>query len=223
MIIHILEVHQKPTPMITEDPTLYNQVTVKNIDDEDFVFTVNREKYLIKAGEVRVFPKFMVSPMLKHLIDRLLIKEEPTGAQIRNKQKRDALSNRIVMGEEAYQKPIVPTERQMVDEMNDQPELDRVLERNRKRAKAQDDQPKAEEAPAKESEFDQIKQEAKQKKVKGKIAKTKKTDKNIPTRDEMMTYAADVLKMDTTNSKNKKALDDLDDATLYHELGMDDL
>lgn len=113
--------------MIQEDVTLYNQVTVHNIDNEDFVFKVNREEYYIAAGDTKKFPKFMSRPLLKHLIDKILIKQDPEGKALRNKTLRDELALRIILDEETYQKPIIPTDREVVEKMNT-PELDRVLQ-----------------------------------------------------------------------------------------------
>jgi hypothetical protein len=234
-----------------EDQTLYNQITVKNIDDEDFTFWVNREQYLIGAGEIRIFPKFMVRPMLKHLIDKMLIKKDPEGKLLRNQTLRDELASQIVLKEETYQKPVAPTDKELVEKMNTQPELDRVLERNKTRQKEQEPVmidpsevdtapietppagaplvksgkvtgkpkdttvvetqsqpvPPVALAPAPTTEtFDQIEDEQ---------------NKPLPTRDQMLKYAQDVLKLDVNEPKTKKAWDAMNDEQLFVELGLD--
>jgi hypothetical protein len=230
-----------------EDQTLYNQITVKNIDTEDFTFWVNREQYLIGAGEIRIFPKFMVRPMLKHLIDKMLIKKDPEGKLLRNQTMRDELAGKIVLKEETYQKPVAPTDKELVEKMNTQPELDRVLERNKTRQKEQEpvmiDKPEVDTAPIetppagaplvkpgkvigklKESVVETTSQP-----VPTTPASTTETfdqiedeqNKPLPTREQMLKYAQDVLKLDVNEPKTKKAWDAMTDDKLFVELGLD--
>lgn len=238
--------------MAQEDPTLYNQITVKNIDSEDFVFKHEREMYMIGAGEVRVFPKFMVRPMLKHLIDKILIKRDPEGKLLRVQQLRDQLASQIILKEEAYERPRTPTDREIVDNMNKQPELDRILEKNKaalrqeestlipqppvvpmngivpptvtpvkpKRAgkvKADDvvvtkSSPVVQPVASQPEKFDQIEQEQ---------AVAANKDVKVPTRESMLEYAKNVLKMDINETKTKKAFDSMSDKQLFVELGLD--
>lgn len=231
-----------------EDQTLYNQITVKNIDNEDFVFKVSREQYMIEAGEVRVFPKFMVRPMLKHLIDKILIKRNPEGKLLRNRKLREELAAKIVLKEETYQKPIVPTDKELVERMNTQPELDRVLEKNKKRQRKKEvkliDKPKVvpTEIPSVDKPLVKPKVKARPKtktKVKKAEIVVKKSKAIVPTttetfdqiedekkqvvpsRDEMLKYAKNVLRLDINEPKTKKAWDKMSDKKLFVELGLD--
>lgn len=245
-----------------EDSSIYNTITVKNIDNEDFIFKVNRESYLIRAGEVKKFPKFMVRPMLKHLIDRILIKQDAEGKLLRNQNLRDELATRIILNEESFERPSLPSDREIVDKMNEQkPELDRLLDKN-KRSLKQDQQlipapavdltktrtvvtkgktsikgkgvtantatdpvvpadiqpvsSKTVTVPAGgvssevQEIFDQIEAE-----------KNNVTTVKIPSRQSMMKYAQDVLKLDISEPKTKKAWDKMDDEKLFKELGLD--
>jgi len=223
-----------------EDRSLYNQITVKNIDNEDFVFKVEREQYMIRAGETRIFPKFMVRPMLKHLIDKILIKRDKEGKLLRNEQLRGELAAKIVLHEETYQKPEVPTDRELVEKMNEhEPELDRILAKNKTNLKVSEPklipdpavdttalktkkveksttpaiQPVSTELPVSKEvaeTFDQIEAE-----------KEDVTEVVIPDREKMLKYAEDVLKMDLSEPKTKKAWDKMNDEQLFKELGLD--
>ena len=106
---------------------LYNIVTVKNIDSEDFIFQVDKVSYVIKAGEVRNFPKFMIDIGLKHLIDQILNKKDPEGKKVANQGERDALAAQIILNEEKYERPHVPTTQEIVDEINRPSDLERTL------------------------------------------------------------------------------------------------
>lgn len=226
-----------------DDQTLYNQITVKNVDNEDFVFKVDRQQYMIKAGETRVFPKFMVRPMLKHLIDRILIKRDPEGKLLRNQQMRDELAARIVLNEESYQRPTTPSDPELVERMNQQPELDRILQKNKSSLK--NDEPPLIDPPAVDTSKVKVampkKSTAKVKEivettsqpVVQPVSTTEKFDqleaeKNntpsdtvLPSREKMMNYAKNVLKMDLEEPKTKKAWDAMSDEKLYVELGLD--
>ena len=221
-----------------DDPTLYNQITVKNIDNEDFNFVVNREPYMIGAGEIRVFPKFMVRPMLKHLIDKILIKRDPEGKLLRNQQLRDDLAAEIVLKEEAYEKPKRPTDRDIVADMNRQPELDRLLAKNKTELKEKEvdlvPQPKIETKDLVAPTPKQIEKEKKvvvkesKSVVKPSPVKTEKFDqieeeaeRSMPTKEQMLNYAKNTLKLNVSDSKTKKAWDSMKDEDLYKELGLD--
>src|SRR3990170_3987297 len=117
---------------------LYNIISVKNIDSEDFVFKVNNEPYLIKTGEVRNFPKFMTNIALKHLIDRILLKRDPEGKLQRRLDLRDELASQIIIEEVSYQKPQAPTDEELVQQVNRPTDLDRLLQRNKESLKKDD-------------------------------------------------------------------------------------
>jgi hypothetical protein len=218
---------------MAEDPSIWNQVTMKNIDNEDFVFKVNRENYLLRAGEVRHFPKFMTVPALKHLIDKILIKRDPDGKLLSNQNLRDELAAQIILEEVAYQKPSLPTEAEIVMRMNNVSDLDRILTKQKSGLKQEvvnviptppvvvQETPTnpnipsppiatvptndGTTAPVVET-FDQIKNEENRPK---------------PNRQAMMDYAKNTLKMDLTNEKTQKAFEKMSDDQLFVELGLD--
>lgn len=223
-----------------EDKTLYNQITVKNIDNEDFVFKVNREQYLIRAGETRIFMKFMVRPLLKHLVDRILIKRDPEGKLLRNQKLRDELAAKIVLHEQEYERPRALSDSEMVDQLNSQPELDRLLSKHKERLTEDPTNlipaPDPEDVPVvtppgmsakqmlvpsiepeaqtkvdePEEKFDQVEEE-----------KAAKENRPIPSREQMLSYAKNTLKLDPSEPKTKKVWDQMTDAKLYKELGLD--
>lgn len=225
-----------------ENATLYNQVRVKNIHTRDFVFKVAGEEYLIEAGETRSYPKFMVRPLVKHLIDKIILTKDSTGKSLRNEKLRSELAAKIVISEQAFTKPRTPSDRELVEEMNAEPELDRALRRkasseeidkkevvNRLKNRLPKDSTKKpnipQTAPDDDEEpddldaeivednpedFDQIKEE--------KIELEGASE--IPSREEMLKYATDVLKMDITEEKTEKMLKKLTDEQLYEELGL---
>jgi len=53
----------------------YDVVNFTNIDEEDFVGKWGGEEYLIKAGETKAFPAFLVEHFTKHLIDKILLRK----------------------------------------------------------------------------------------------------------------------------------------------------
>ena len=53
----------------------YDLQNFTNIDDEDFIGKWGGQEYLIKAGETKAFPSFLVEHFAKHLIDRILIRK----------------------------------------------------------------------------------------------------------------------------------------------------
>lgn len=230
-----------------EDQSLYNQITVKNIDNEDFIFNVNREQYMIRTGEVRVFPKFMVRPMLKHLIDKILIKRDPEGKLLRNQQLRDELAARIVLKEETYEKPSLPSDHEIVERMNQQPELDRILAKNKAGLKTEEPANLIPE-PSVDTTKIQTPKSIKNGKVKEDVVVTQsqpvnqpvstevnevfdqieaekgqegETPKQVPAREKMLKYAQEVLKLDVSEPKTKKAWDKMTDKQLFVELGLD--
>ncbi len=53
----------------------YDLVNFTNIDDEDFVCNWDGEEYLIKAGDTKAFPGFLVDHLIKHLVNKILLKK----------------------------------------------------------------------------------------------------------------------------------------------------
>ena len=116
---------------MNEDITanLYNIVTIQNIDNEPFEFAHNSTPYLLLAGEVKNFPKFIADLAVKHLIDKVLEKQDRTGKSMANSAMRADLASRIVRKEEKYARPANPSDDDVVASMNPKSDLDRALEK----------------------------------------------------------------------------------------------
>lgn len=213
---------------LREDKQIYNIVTIKNIDDEDFIFAVDKEQYLIRAGETRRFTKFMARLAVKHLIDRLLIKESPDGSLLGNDKKRSDLASKIVLEEEDFQKPIVPSDREIVEQLNKVSDIDTALDKKKSKAqkRAEADAEKEDKNMLPEDKDDDPVKEEKEKF--DQIEKEKKQANKLPTRDEMFEYATKTLKINPDDKINvgKKQVtirsqwDKMSDAALYEELQM---
>jgi len=149
-------------PGVDPKTDLYNTVTMKNPLDEDFVFgydnkgktvvrvladgtkerypnpNYNKEgNYMIKAGETRNFPKFIARTGIKHLIDKILLKKDDSGKFVNNESERDMVAKLIFVKEEKFDRPVIPSDMQIVDQMNaPSSDLDRVLDRNKESQKS---------------------------------------------------------------------------------------
>ena len=206
-----------------EDKSIYNIVTIKNIDNEDFVFAVDKVQYIIKAGEVRNFPKFMARLAVKHLVDKVLLKEDQNGSLLGNSDKRAEVSGKIVIEEQTYERPRVPTDQEIVDDINRPTDIDSALNRQPAEVKQTVGDRPLEEDPEdnpiqeEKEKFDEIEKE-KEKKGKG----------ELPPREEMLDYATNTLKMDLDNKIKigskmvtlKEFYGKMTDEALYDELQM---
>ncbi len=243
----------------SEDASLYNSVKVKNIYKKDFSFKVAGEEYLIEAGTTMMFPKFMVRPLVKHLIDRIILEKDPTGRSLRNGKMRAELAAQIVIEEKAFAKPRVPSNRELVNGMNES-DMDSVLRKSRKSTRLDEDDfdEEDEETPTKSAVLSRLKANQPKNdtrksgaKKPGRVVPTKveddedeeetedveeevfdqiETEKEegeesepvMPTREEMLKFATDELKMDIEHDETKKAFEKLTDEQLYDELGIRD-
>jgi len=125
----------------------YDVVAIQNIDDEDFTFEYDRSRgnfaHVIPAGQVRRFPRFLAEHALKHLIDKILNKQNVSTAHL---SRRQELATQIVINEESFApapaKPEAEKLREEVENLNKPSELDVILNKRRAEAEAK---PKAEE------------------------------------------------------------------------------
>ena len=64
--------------MPSTETQVFDTVSIQNIDDEDFIFEYDKSKgnypYIIPAGQVKRFPRFLAEHAVKHLIDKILNK-----------------------------------------------------------------------------------------------------------------------------------------------------
>lgn len=181
-----------------EQRDLYNIVAIKNIDDEDFIFSVDKERYVIPTGEIRRFPKFMARLAIKHLIDKVLQKEDPQGASLGNQAKRDEVGSKIFVVEEKFEEPKAPTAHDIVLEVNKPSDLERLLDKNKTRLKKDEllipvPKPKIEDDKVtvtvddeEEETFEGLKTE-----------ETKSEE--LPSREEMLEYAQNTLGINLRN------------------------
>jgi hypothetical protein len=170
-----------------DERSVYNIVTLRNIDDEDFVFMVDKVEYVIPRGQTRNFPKFMAALAVKHLTDKLLMKEDTSGLSLMNDVKRQEMAAKIVLNEQNYEKPIVPSDKDIVDDINRPTDLDLALNKNKGRLK-EDEQVIA--PPAVNVKEDEVIIESEEK------FEGLETTKALPSREKMMNYAKNTLGID---------------------------
>ncbi|MBU0964729.1 hypothetical protein KKC06_06845 [Patescibacteria group bacterium] len=191
--------------------TSYVIVSLQNIDDEDFIFDYNKSEgnppYLMPAGEVVRYPKFIAKHALKHLTDKILNKR---GERTNNQVLRDELANEIIIGEEKTAQTAQPTEaerlRMEIEELNKPSTLDAILAKRKEESvheKETVEEEKKEKAGVGET-FEGL-DEAK--------PVLKKEAKPKPTRKEIYTFAEKemnmVLDKKTTKKLDKMKIDDL--------------
>jgi hypothetical protein len=107
-------------------------VSILNIDDEDFEFEYNRSEgnapYNIPAGQIWRAPGFLAAHGLKHLIDKILTKR---GLRTNNTLERQKLAAEIVVSTESLRQKREPTEAEVlaakVKELNEPSDLELLL------------------------------------------------------------------------------------------------
>jgi len=205
-------------------------VTLQNIDDEDFMFEYNASEgnapYVIAAGEVARFPRFLAEHALKHLIDKVLNKqEESTG----NQTLRLELANQIVVGEEAVHQVAEPTEgerlRNKIDELNKPTTLETILAKRKEEKSYKKKVPAADEADVNVDEkfegLEPVEPEPTKTEEPAPEPKPIKTKdvKPKPTRAEIYKYAEAEMNMvidpDTKKNFDKLKVDDLIEELQY--------
>lgn len=198
---------------MTDGKDLYNSVTIKNIDDEDFIFRVNKTPYLLEAGSVRSFPKFIATLGVKHLIDKILNKED---TKTNDKNKRAELASRIVIGERKFDKPEAPTLKETIDELNKPSDLENILAENKKRLQGDGDEtliapPKVEVDKVESPPVDEPKEEF----------DGLKKDPMDMTRKEMFEHAKNVMQVDMDDPKVRKTYEKMNKEQLVKEFQLD--
>lgn len=196
-------------------PSIYNIVTIQNIDNEDFTFEYDRvagnPPYTIKAGEVRKYPKFLAKHAVEKLIDKLLTKKD---IKTSNKAMRNELADQIVVDEEGFEDAPKPTEAEalqtQIDKLNAPSELDAILKKRREAKKPEATKVRSLEVPPEKEKEDFEGLEAKKEpKPEPKPAEKPKEDPEsipLPTRERLYKYLADEKKI-TITKKIKKDFD----------------
>jgi len=121
--------------------SLYDMVTIKNIDNEEFVIEYNisdpNNAYVrqLQAGQVVVIPYFIARLAVKHLIDKILSKRKISTAKINEREK---LQSQIILNVDVINPPEMKSpERQAIeniDKYNRPSDLDKYLKRNKNKA-----------------------------------------------------------------------------------------
>ena len=159
---------------------------------------------------------------VKHLVDFMLLQKDKDGSFLGNTFERQKMTERIVIAEEGYEKPRTPTDAEIVEQINKPSDLDTALDKKEKKEEPvkkskgqlppdEDDDPIKEE----KEKFDQLEKE-------------KKTKTKLPSREEMLNYATNILKIDLDSKINignkqvtiRSTYDKMTDKALYEELQM---
>lgn len=253
---------------------LYNMVTLRNPMDKDFLFGYDNKgktiigpdgktqipnpaynklgNYVIKTGETRNFPKFIARVGMKHLIDKILLDKDPEGKLMNIQEQRDSVAELVLVKEEKYDRPVVPTDTEIVDQMNVTTDMDRILAKNTARLKKEEidsgivPEPDVEEVVdvTEAEEFDGLKIDKDDglpvDVVDGTESGTAGTpseseipvEPELPTRQEMLKYAIDKLNMDFSAIIKAKGKNEgktvaevfvlMNDEELHKELGLGD-
>lgn len=201
----------------------FNIVAIKNISDSDFTFEYDVSSgnlpYLIPAGEIKRFPKFLAKHAIKHLIDKILTDRKQ---KTNNQPLRDELAAQIIINEESYQPEAQPTAadklRAQVDDLNKPSEIDKILAKRKEEAKATETPVLAPEVPEdtnpSEEKFEGLKEG--EEPVKGDeidttIPEEPKEVKAMPTRNELYDYAkSNNLVLDEPDKEGKTLRQRLD-------------
>lgn len=228
--------------MDTRNARDHDIITIKNIDDEDFRFEFDKVSgnppYIIKAGEVRRFPRYLARHAVKHLIDKILIKQK---TKINNMVARDNIASQIVVDEEVFaqENTISETEKlqKEIEKLNQPSDLELVLARSK--AAEKDRQPVVQQVvqkPAieekkeekKEEKFEQVEQEKDMLKElvvdEPKPTEELEVDKpkenngiSLPTKDDLKTFATAEMGM-TWDDKLKESFEKLSVKQIMKEL-----
>ena len=206
-------------------------VTLRNVDEEDFHFEYDRSRgnypYVIKAGSVARYPRFLADHALRKLIDKILDKQR---IKLNNEPARAELRERIFVEEEVFQQAPVDSEaerlRKEVESLNKPSDLDKVLSRSKGQQKVVEPElPLPKEEPKEEAEaFAGLDDEKKAKKAGlagGTVdttepPKTESKPKAKPDRLTILKYAEDKLKL-TLDAKTMVKLDKMSDDQLIEE------
>jgi len=187
----------------------WDMVALQNIDDEDFVFSYDASQgnpaYVIPAGDVKRFPRFLANHALKHLIDKIITKANKSGAGTSNLEVRRDLMSQIVVGEETMETVSPKSDSEQVQDAielaNKPSELDRILDKKREQESKADETAADLPTPSEKEEekFDQLNEE---KKVE--VVKPKKVANPLPTRKELFKFATDKMGMVFDEKTTKK-------------------
>lgn len=209
-----------PDPQVAN----YDIVALQNIDDEDFVFEYDRSRgnypYLIRAGEVKRFPRFLAEHALKHLIDKILNKRKE---KTNNEMIRKSLASQIVIGEETFQQQPVKSEvdrlKEEVDRMNQPSELESILKKQRSaEKKGVPDETPPTTVLAEEEKFAGLGPTVDTTETLPTPASPVPEVKAVPTRSEIYAYAQNKMGM-TMDEKTKKEWDKMKVDELLREVG----
>jgi hypothetical protein len=198
----------------------YDTIAIQNIDNEDFVFEYDKSRgnypYIIPAGQIKRFPRFLAEHAVKHMIDKILNKRDQ---RTDNTIIRQSLAEQIVISEEVLQQPPKKTEadilKERVDKLNKPSELESVLDKYRKEEKIVTPPPVTETPPVEKEKFEGLEEiDITDKPVEVKPAEVKP----VPTRREIYDYATNKMGI-TIDETTQKKFDKMKVQDLLKELG----
>lgn len=211
-----------------DNPELYKIVTIQNVDTEDFVCYYNKSRnpkaYVMRAGEVRRYPKFLAKHLAKHLVDQILTRQEKKTS---NQTFRNSLMEKIVLSEETDNgmQQVQSMEEQAlsrVDDMNRENEMDALLKRREEEKKEEEVKPSSrpnfnDKIPAKK-----VSKELKDAKDPDELGNNRVNTKEAvtktePTKADLISYAKTSLSL-TMDKKTKAAFDKMSVKELAEEL-----
>ena len=120
--------------------SLHDIVTIRNVDIDDFTFEYGRAEgnypYVIKAGAIARFPRFLAKHAMKHMINQILNRK---GIRTDNESARAELQNMIFVEEEVFQQAPEEAEgdrmKKQIEELNKPSDLEAVLARHKEKTK----------------------------------------------------------------------------------------
>lgn len=208
-------------------------ITLRNIDDQDFTFEYDRSRgnypYVMKAGEISRYPRFLAEHALKKLIDKILDKQK---VKLNNEPARAELRERIFVEEEVFQHTPQNSEseklRKEVENLNKPSDLESILTRNAAKEKAAKPtlvtptNPVKDEDEVETEKFAGLEDERVAKKA-GMAGETVDTTEEVPvknsvkpTRQQLLSYGENKLGL-TLDKKTMARIDKLTDDQLIEE------
>lgn len=126
------------TEVVDPNPADYTTVPFYNFTSEDLTkedhAMWNGKPYTVKSGEIKHYPKFLAYHLAKHLIDKIIMKENPE--RLNDAKLRSELAAKILISEE-----------EAVKILSGQKKAKKVQIKARKRKKQKIDEKEAKTAP----------------------------------------------------------------------------
>lgn len=184
------------------ETSLHDHITIKNIDDEPFNVVYDKELWAtLEPGETRTFPRFLANHAVKHLIDRLINKQEPSSkVQVTtgNISLRDEWAQKIVIEQEKIQQPIKASYHDQLRkdiERANKSDLERLEKIETKQEEPSENGVKTNTTTQQED-------------------KKPKEENNLPSREKLLAWGREQMGIDTENEETKAAFSAMNDQEL---------